>query len=270
MIIYVPFEETSKDEVKHVELKKVDNATFAVDTDVEMKDISAAVKPEPVVEEDKVESIEKDILKEEAEEEFYSDDDVPDINGCVFPLTSIDAKYWKMKYCPKSERRKKLKYLAKHRIQSLRQYNFVDRSLLIFKQVDGPNILNQLQQVSEIIAAKKVDLTEEFVSRKYLWNKMTKAMDDQVQMFHKREEEAKAEEKENKNKGGSNMNTTKKTTGSSRRNRHHGDSVRTEAEFLEILESLEREREKDPLVKAQYGAATIPDMIMNPNYNGFD
>ncbi|GME78381.1 unnamed protein product [Ambrosiozyma monospora] len=264
--VNMPSEESFKDGVNNVELEKVDNAKVPADTDVDvvMKDVPEAVKPKPVVKEEKVESIEKDILREETEDEVISDDDVPVINGCIFPLTSIEAKYWKVKYCSKSERRKKLKYLAKQRIQSLRQYNFVDSSLLIFKQVDGPNILNQLQQVSEILAAKKVDLTEEFISRKYLWNKMTKAMDDQVQMFHKREEEAKAEEKENKNKDGSSMNTTKKTTGSSRRNRHHGDSVRTEAEFLEILESLEREREKDPLVKAQYGAATIPDMIMNP------
>ncbi|ODV89888.1 hypothetical protein CANCADRAFT_43592 [Tortispora caseinolytica NRRL Y-17796] len=53
-----------------------------------------------------------------------------------------------------------------------------------------------------------------------------------------------------------------------RRGRRGGpvsDSVRSEAEFLEVLASLEAETALDPLVRAMRTAAKIPDMILDEN-----
>lgn len=54
--------------------------------------------------------------------------------------------------------------------------------------------------------------------------------------------------------------------GVSRRGRStfQGDSVRSEAEFLEILAKLERENARDPSVRAQLTSAKVPNMIFDP------
>lgn len=51
---------------------------------------------------------------------------------------------------------------------------------------------------------------------------------------------------------------------SGRRGRRHGDLVTTEAEFQEILKSLENEQDEDPLRRAERVAAKIPDFIIDP------
>lgn len=50
-----------------------------------------------------------------------------------------------------------------------------------------------------------------------------------------------------------------------RRNRRHGDLVTTEAEFQEILKTLENEEKESPLAKAKRVAATIPELLVDPD-----
>lgn len=49
-----------------------------------------------------------------------------------------------------------------------------------------------------------------------------------------------------------------------RRSRSYGDAARSEAEFLEILASLEMQTARDPLVRARLTSATIPPRIFDP------
>ena len=185
-----------------------------------------------------------------------SDDEHSESEGCIFPMLENQYRAWELKRRPKFERRKNLKYLNKSRLKSLSQYNFLDKSFLIFKQADAFILFDTLKENAALIENKKTELTEHYIYSKTLWQK-------DVAFYDKQLEKAYESENDSTKKPKIEEPTSSKTT-SSRRSRHHGDSVRTEAEFMEILASLEQERERDPLIRAQYGAAIIPDMILDP------
>lgn len=185
-----------------------------------------------------------------------SDDEHAKCEGCIFPMLENQYRAWELKHRPKSERRKNLKYLNRSKLKSLSQYNFLDKAFLIFKQADAFILFDMLKENAALIEDKKAKLTEHYVYSKFLWQK-------DVAFYYKQLEKAYESENDVTKKPKIEEQTSSKTT-SSRRSRHHGDSVRTEAEFMEILASLEQERERDPLIRAQYGAAIIPDMILDP------
>lgn len=231
--------------------------------EVSKKEISHNIK-EPDVKEEKgvatqstivphVNSIKVESMKDKDD---LSDDEQSEIEGCIFPMLEGQYRAWILKHRPKSERRKNLKYLNKSKLQSLSQYNFLDKSFLIFKQADAFILFNLLKENAAFIETKTAKLTEHFTYSNYLWHK-------DIAFYDKQLEKAYENENDNSRKPKVEEPNSSKTT-SSRRSRHHGDSVRTEAEFMEILASLEQERERDPLIRAQYGAAMIPNMIMNP------
>lgn len=183
-----------------------------------------------------------------------SEDENSDVEGYIFPMLKSQYRAWDLKHDAKSKRRRNLKYLNKSKLRNLKQYNFLDKSLLIFKQADAFLLFNSLKEINCLIGTKKTKLTNQFVYSNYLWQK-------DISLFEKQLE--KAYENDNENTLKVEEKQPPKST-STRRSRHHGDSVRTEAEFMEILASLEQERERDPLIRAQYGAALIPDMMMDP------
>ncbi|KAG7820951.1 hypothetical protein KL928_001035 [Ogataea angusta] len=178
---------------------------------------------------------------------------------CLFPLHRVESKFFELKKTPKMERRKSLKYLQPNKLSDLHQYNFFDSAFVIFRQADGPNLLEKSFKLQNLLAQRKKDLTEEYIYRKHSWEQRVSLMDEQLSKFYNvGEPELKPQTSES-----SKTEVTDKPL-SGRRGRHHGDTVRTEAEFLEILATLEKEREKDPMVRAQHGCAKIPDMIIDP------
>ncbi|KAG7733164.1 hypothetical protein KL948_001667 [Ogataea haglerorum] len=182
----------------------------------------------------------------------------PDVEECIFPMNRVETKFYELKKLPVAERRKTLKYLQPEKLFDLHQYNFYNSAFVIFKQADGPNLLEKSLEHQKLLAHKKKDLIEEYVYRKHLWERRVSLMDEQLSKFYNvGEPEVKPQTSES-----SKTEITEKPL-SGRRGRH-GDTVRTEAEFLEILASLEKEREKDPMVRAQHGCARIPDMIIDP------
>ncbi|KAG7903368.1 hypothetical protein KL935_000900 [Ogataea polymorpha] len=181
------------------------------------------------------------------------------VGECIFPLNRVETKFNELKNLPEMERRKTLKYLQPNKLFDLRQYNFYNSAFVIFKQADGPNLLEKSLELQKLLAQKKKDLTEEYIYRKHLYEKRVSLMDEQLSKFYNiGEPESRPQTGET-----SKTEVTEKPL-SGRRGRHHGDAVRTEAEFLEILATLEKEREKDPMVRAQHGCAKIPDMMINP------
>ncbi|KAG0688266.1 hypothetical protein C6P40_001201, partial [Pichia californica] len=191
------------------------------------------------------------------EDENLSEDEHISTEGCIFPMLKHQYRAWELKHMSKKRRRRNLKYLNKARLQDISQYDFLQKSLLIFKQADAFVLFNALKENTSLIEAKKSMLTDQYVYAKDLWKHDTAFYDKQLDKSYERQNDATKKPKEEVS-----IQPVKPT--SSRRSRHHGDSVRTEAEFMEILATLEQERERDPLVRAQYGAAIISDMIMDP------
>ncbi|CDK29167.1 unnamed protein product [Kuraishia capsulata CBS 1993] len=184
---------------------------------------------------------------------------VAQVNGCIFPLNRVESKVWDLKHSNHAELTRNLKYLRKNDpIKDFSTYSFYNSNLLVFKQADGPKIFNRLSQLKRLLAHKNKMLLAEYLLRGKLWRENCKTREAQIQSFRPSMTETgdpSQKQSEAPTPGGDR---------GGRRSRHHGDSVRTEAEFLEILESLERESERDPIMRAQHGAAAIPDLLTNP------
>lgn len=179
--------------------------------------------------------------------------DYSQVQADIFPMREPELKAWELKHQPLVNKSLWLKHLNTNTINDFSQYSFLDTNLLIFKQADAFSLFKFFSTLDKSVDKKISNLTNEWAYRSKLWHSDLQFYDKQIQEFYQTNDSKKEEEKkldDDKPKGG-------------RRNRH-GDSVRTEAEFMEILKTLEQERERDPLVRAQYGAATIPDMILNP------
>ena len=184
-----------------------------------------------------------------------------DVKECIYPMNRIESKVWELKHASKEQRRKHLSYLRESRLKEISQYSFVDESFLIFRQADAYVLHHAFMEIKDILEEKKAKLTDQFVYLNKMWQKDCTNYDKQLEKTYDNDTSEKKPKVEIKQPT---PPPPPARTSSSRRSRHHGDSVRTEAEFMEILASLEQERERDPLIRAQYGAASIPDMIMDP------
>ncbi|TID19810.1 hypothetical protein CANINC_003693 [Pichia inconspicua] len=181
------------------------------------------------------------------------------IDACIFPMREVEYNYWVLKHQPRELIRKNLKYLSPIKLRSLSDYSFFDGLFLVFKQADAFILFKALKEMSSLQNLKKEKLRDEYFYRKYMWSKYCSFYDKQLEKLYETDTVIHKPTTENVLEPNSSPRTT-----TSRRSRHHGDSVRTEAEFLEILATLEKEREKDPFIKAQFGAAIIPDMMLDP------
>ncbi|VEU20443.1 DEKNAAC101337 [Brettanomyces naardenensis] len=206
----------------------------------------------------------------------WSSDEFPVADGCIFPMEEAPYRVWQLQCLSKRERRKEMKYFSPGHISDIHQYNFIDDGLLIFKQADGVRLYEILKEYHALLNEKCTALTEEYVWRDHVWRKQSRVMDKKVELIRKIENDIKKtrdDKKDDKKKKKEEdaikareqaRKEDEERKQHARRARHHGDSVRTEAEFLDILASFEKERENDPMVRAQYGAATIPDMTLDP------
>lgn len=167
----------------------------------------------------------------------------------IFPMRKAELAAWELRHSSRPQL-PALKHLNPVR-NDFSQYSFLEANVLMFKQADAFTLYRFFRMVDAACESKASRLTSEWAYRARLWHADLKFYDSQLQELYQTETAppvVKREEEKPK---------------SGRRNRH-GDSVRTEAEFMEILKSLEQERERDPLVRAQYGAATIPTMLLDP------
>lgn len=116
---------------------------------------------------------------------------------------------------------------------------------------------------------KKLSLWKTYTEGSKVWEETSAKMEEQLRLLHPPDDEHRKELEA--------INIRPKTSDSSqvatpsgappssgRRSRRHGDLVTTEAEFQEILKSLEKQDEEDPIIKASKVAAKIPDLILDP------
>ncbi|AOA63627.1 Set3C deacetylase complex subunit [Komagataella phaffii CBS 7435] len=180
---------------------------------------------------------------------------IPKIEGCIFPMNKLEDKFWSLQTRPKAKVLEHQWYLNDKKIENFTEYPFYIDNLLLHINVLSPTIEKFLQIKDKSVLKKRARLTEEFFSRARQWRQRRHKMDEQLNKLHSKEAAPPIQREEEPD--------TSRELKPSRRSRH-GDFVGTEAEFQEILESLEREKEKDPLYVAQKGAAVIPEMILDP------
>lgn len=190
-------------------------------------------------------------------------------DGCLFPQSKLEAAYHQLKTSLSDD----TDYLAritsaddtKAEFTNLPFYSYnlksfvshYDDNLRIIKNYNRELKKKQLTLVSQY---KSLSL-ESDIRREY--------MDEQIRVLHPVDDEARKEleaidirvkhpEPEIEDA------PIEAPAQTGRRGRRHGDSVTTEAEFEEILKSLKKEQNDDPVARARQVAAEIPDLILDP------
>lgn len=187
-----------------------------------------------------------------------------DPEAVIFPLNRLEQRLWELKNHPRSEIHKRLPYMLKKPIKDLTEYPFYHDNFVIHKQGIKPLLAEKLSIIKSDTFSHKINLLREYAKREEDWNARCEDMENQLRDFYPPEENQDQEVAQDST--ASNAASAPSTTAESRNSRRsrHGDSVRSEAEFLEILKNFEKEREDDPLFRAEQLAAEVPDMYLNP------
>ena len=278
-------ENADSEKVKQESTAQEDHAegTAAKDGSKDIKPQSTETVPKPPkstssgpIDKLVIDTEQKEEKLENSSDVEWSEDEFPKSNGCIFPLQEVPYKLWGLKCTGKRARRTKMIYFTSGHIDSLDQYNFYGKVLTSFKKCEGVQLFGILSRLHEILKEKQSRLTEEYISRDHIWRDRCSVMDEHCRLIddledrikkdkeNKKDEKKKKKEEQQRKAREQALKEEEERKQKARRARHHGDSVRTEAEFLDILATFEKEREKDPLVKAQYGAAIIPEQTMDP------
>ncbi|CAH2352431.1 hypothetical protein CLIB1423_06S06282 [[Candida] railenensis] len=186
----------------------------------------------------------------------------------------------------------KLPYITKKPISDFQDYPFYSQNIGAFVDHKLEKLTSQIKENNRIIQRKKISLWNSSALSWKKWQSKSNNMDQQLKVIHPPDDEMRREidsidirvknddkGNENGNGGvssgvthddleqpgvGANSGSSQSNGAGGRRNRRHGDLVTTEAEFQEILQSLEKEQLEDPMVKAQHVSAKIPDFILDP------
>lgn len=208
--------------------------------------------------------------------------------GCNFPMTYMDSEFAKLQ----------LEFASKTKCQDVKQLDF--KKLPFYSENIDSYLHHKFDDVKASIETrnwslqkKKLQLWNERERGRKEWMRKSAKMENQLKVLHPADDEMKRElsaidvrskpgehatEANGQNTphgpeyNANNINSHASTnfglqsspTGTGRRNRRHGDLVTTEAEFQEVLRSLEKEQDEDPVAKAQRVAATVPDFILDP------
>lgn len=186
----------------------------------------------------------------------------------------------------------KLPYLSKKPILDFQDYPFYSQNIGAFVDHKLEKLTSQIRENNRNVQRKKISLWNSSALSWKKWQSKSNNMDQQLKVIHPPDDEMRREidsidirvknddkGNENGNGGvssgvahddleqpgvGANNGSSQSNGAGGRRNRRHGDLVTTEAEFQEILQSLEKEQLEDPMVKAQHVSAKIPDFILDP------
>ncbi|ODV78265.1 uncharacterized protein CANTADRAFT_6669 [Suhomyces tanzawaensis NRRL Y-17324] len=197
-------------------------------------------------------------------------------DGCTYPLTELETELENLK----TEYSKNfthpnglnyLKYSLAKPVNDFHQYYFFARNYKHFVN-NKDTLINKLKTQNEAIHRKRIALWREYSRGLKIWEEESIQMDQQLRLLHPPDDEMRKEidasdtRKQNPLYGAE-AGPPDRFQGSNsgnRRNRRHGDLVTTEAEFQEILQSLGKENDEEPLIKAERVAAQIPDLILDP------
>lgn len=194
--------------------------------------------------------------------------------GCKFPMNKLESEFRNLQeeFATFSKTNGNyLKYSLANPIDNLHDYPFFTNNLRIFSRKREKLSIN-LSHNKRLIQRKKLSLWKDYSRGLEEWEVQREKMDQQLKLIHPPDDEMKKEleaidirVKEDFNiEPTSAKDIPPPQSSSNRRNRRHGDLVTTEAEFQEILQSLGKEQEEDPLIRAQKVSAVIPDFILDP------
>lgn len=197
----------------------------------------------------------------------------------AYPLTLIDTRYKDLveefhRTMPKDDGGKPfLKYSPVKPIKSLIDYPCYYRNISKFKQSKHSQLLLVLKQKHDHLRAKRIKLVREYQVRNRNWQREREWMDQQLQLLHPPDDEMRREIDSLDMRKQQSLPiipvepepVPEQLPQSSRRSRgRRGDLVASEAEFQEILQSLGKELDEDPVLRAERHAAPIPDLILDP------
>lgn len=255
-----------QDEEKDV--KELDNAS-AIDSSNKVGDIpqSSGTEMSHIVP-TKVENEPHKILAEGLQREGNESNDIVYQEGCTYPKTRLETLYELLstEFAEHVKESGHLKYTTDTPIKELNQYPFYMKVIKDFFN-NKKKILGDFQYRRTSLLKKKLFLWQQYKQMFQEYEKKRSFMDEQLKIIHPPEDElkkeltfanaAKAEVRKPEANQADEIVSLQKS--SNRRSRRHGDLVTTEAEFQEILKSLGKEQEEDPIYRAKKVAATVPD-----------
>lgn len=225
----------------------------------------------PPVDSNTLRSIEKLKLVQVSAEDLDTLD-YPD--GCMRPLTELDHKLETLK--TEFTRAKQfdedesfLRFSLAKPLANLLDYPFFQQNLHQFS--------SKFKRIRDLYSRKEHNVKKKRLMLWIKYNTLDKEnekrcakMEEQLKIIHPPDDESRRElelidirAKNNDTSPDAQLPSEPQQQGG-RRGRRHGDLVTTEAEFQEILKSLENEQNEDPLSKAKRLSAKIPDLILDP------
>jgi hypothetical protein len=198
-----------------------------------------------------------------------------------FPLNRMEQALYDVKIIPIDDRQKEMKYLR--RSPGGKAFKELVRRNNRWFEKSKQELLSQVEAHEAKVEAEKRHLTNEYFDIRKSWLKFCADTDREVS---ERTLESRGGESRTTNPTTphlpqpppsstessnnftavttANNNTSTTNDRNSRRSRAMaGDTVRSEAEFLEILANLERESARDPTMRANLTSAVIPGMIID-------
>lgn len=201
--------------------------------------------------------------------------------GCNFPLGEIETQFLEInkefkEASSKGEEDSFMRFSLSKPVADLSVYPFYKRNLVHFSN-SFPQYLSTVRGNKEALKKKRLSLWVEYETLRKENDAKRGFLEEQLKVLHPPDDDMRRELESIDIR----VKTTEPTNEvsyahadsppqSGRRGRRHGDLVTTEAEFQEILKSLENEQNEDPMKRAERVAATIPDLILDPVLrNGF-
>lgn len=197
--------------------------------------------------------------------------DYPD--GCIYPMPRLEAELIDLEKEFKARKPNKSLYgLKQTRLLShdISEYPSHKEILRNFTTTSNDRI-KLIKDRSLTIKKKRLSLWIDYEKRKAFNDQKRKDLEEQLLVIHPTDDEFRRElsaidirVKQPTSTSVAQLPVVEPPPQTSRRGRRHGDLVTTEAEFQEILKSLENEQDEDPVSKAKRVSASIPDLILDP------
>lgn len=197
--------------------------------------------------------------------------DYPD--GCIYPMTKLEAKLMDLeKEFKQKKPNKTTGGLKQIRLlgSDISEYPSYKENLQNFTLTLNDRI-ELIKERNLTIKKKRLSLWMDYEKGKAFNNLKRKDLEEQLLVIHPADDESRRElaaidirVKQPTSSSVTNIPAVETPPQTSRRGRRHGDLVTTEAEFQEILKSLEHEQDEDPMGKAKRVSAFIPDLILDP------
>jgi hypothetical protein len=169
----------------------------------------------------------------------------------IFPLNKLEQGIHDIQQLSESELHANMKYISTKPIKSLEEYPFYLQNQKTNDFKVCKVLFNQISEHKKQLHEGSIIYQQRFKKLKTSWLRYCKASENSHNFTSlKQENDA--------------LLVDSNASGSSRRSRNHGDSVRSEAEYMEILANLERESARDPSVRAKLTSAVVPALIFDP------